>query len=86
MDLVQPGKEFHILIANVSRNHVKLIKDQCATNAEDHPETLTETDISHGEMLGIVDSDSKHRKRDHSSKYINLINQHLADSREAYLG
>lgn len=83
---VQLGEEFHILVANVSKNHVKLISGQWFATAYDHPETLTETDISHGEMLGIVESNKKYRKRDHSANDINLINQHLAGAREAALG
>ena len=73
-------------MANFSKQPVNLIQGQCVATAEDHPESLTETDISHGEMLGIMEPDNKYRKRDFSSKDINLINQHLADAREAVLG
>lgn len=73
----QPGKEFYILIGSLSRNHFKLVKDQSVATAEDHPETLTETDISNGELLGIVDSNNKYRKSEHSTRDVNLLNQHF---------
>lgn len=64
------------MIANFSKTLVKLIKDKCVATPEDHHETLTETYISHGEMLGIVESDNKYSKRDNNDKDINLIKKH----------
>ena len=83
---VHPDKEFRVLDANFSRHPVHLIQGQCIATAEDHPHSLTETDISHEEMLGIAEADNMYRKRDYNAKDINLINQHLADAREAILG
>lgn len=39
---VQPGKDFRILVSNVSNTSVRLIQYQCVATAEDHPETLSE--------------------------------------------
>lgn len=36
-------------------------------------------------MVGIVDPENMYRKSDHNAKDIKLINEHLADAREADL-
>lgn len=83
---VQSRTAFNILMSNFSKTPLKLIKYQCVATAEDHPEPLTETDISHCEMLGIAESDNMYRKRDHNANYIKFINKNLSDSREASIG
>lgn len=80
---IQSEKPFHVLIAKFSSHPVNLLAGQDVANVEDHPETLIESDNSHGELLGIAESGNKYRKSDHSAKDISLINQHLADPREA---
>lgn len=56
-------------------------------NADDHPTSLMESDISHGEMLGILyTTTTKYRKREHDANNIDLMNKQLADEREAACG
>lgn len=40
----------------------------------------------HAEMLGISDSDTKYRKRDKNVHNIDIVNEHLADTRLSALG
>lgn len=69
----QSREAFHILFANFSKNLLKLIHDQCVATAEDLHKTLMESDISYGEMFGIVESENMYQKRDQNVKDINLI-------------
>lgn len=56
-------------------------------NADDHPTSLMESDISHGEMLGILyTTTTKYRKREHDANNTDLMNKQLADEREAACG
>ena len=54
--------------------------------AEDHPSNITEADISHGEVLGIMTDTTRYRKRDTDDRDIETINKHLADAKEAHAG
>ena len=81
----EPDKPFGVFVANFSSKPVTLSLNQVVATTEEHPAALLETDIAHGDMLGIVDSGTKYRKRDHNAKDVNLINKHLADAREAAL-
>ena len=54
--------------------------------AEGHPFNITEADISHGEVLGIVTDTTRYRKRDTDARDIETINRHLADAIEAHAG
>ena len=48
-----------------------------------HPTQIIESNTTHGEFLGIVDDTQHYRKRDISTKDVDVINRHLADAREA---
>lgn len=66
--------------------HVKLNAIQVVSIAADHPNTITESNIKIGEMLGITESDTKYRKRENPVRYIDTANQHLTDAIPATLG
>lgn len=42
-----------------------------------------ESNISHGEMLGIIDTKKVYKKRNQPTRDIDVIYKHLADAREA---
>ena len=81
----EAGKPFGVFVANFTTKPVILTPGQVVATTDEHPAALMETDMSHGEMLGITDQATRYRKRDHSSKDIKLINRHLADARDAAL-
>lgn len=56
---------------------------QTVARCDEHPTTFVESDISRAELLGIVDYDDKYRKRDFNSREVNLIKNHLEDTRNA---
>lgn len=65
---------------------MNLIQDQYFATAKDRPETLIEIDISHGEILGILEPENMYWKRHNNPKDIKRINKHLADALQAALG
>ena len=81
----EQGKHFRVFLANFSPEFVKLKKDQIIGVTGEHPSAVMEADISHAEMLGIADANTKYRKRDHNARDVNLINKNLAEAREAAL-
>lgn len=82
----QCGKPFKVLIDNFTKNPVKLNAQQVFATAEDRPDIITESNITHPAMLGITESDTKYRKRDKNIRDIDTVNQNLADERLAALG
>ena len=83
---VEPGKTFRIFIANFGKHPVYLRPTQVVAKAEDHPSNITEADISHSELLGIMAETTLYRKRDKNARYIDTIDKHLADARETHVG
>lgn len=59
-------------------------QEQVVAEAQYHAETLFESDITHGEQLGIGSSaDKKYRKCEFNVRDVELINKHLEGAREA---
>lgn len=78
-----PRQEFGILIANFESKHVYLSKGQTVATAGDHPVALMESDITHSEMVGFMDTKNIYHKRNKSTRDIDVINKHIADAKEA---
>jgi len=78
-----PGKPFNIMIANFAKHPFVLTSNQTVAHCDDHTTALAESDMSHAELFGIVEDDTKYRKRDFNAKDVNLINKHLEDARNA---
>ena len=81
---VEPEKTFRIFIVNFGKHPVYIRPTPVVAKAEDHPANITEADISHGEVLGIMTDTTRYRKRDTDARDIETINKHLADAREAH--
>lgn len=79
------GKDFRIRISNLYKHPVKIIQDRWVATAKEHYETLIEADLSHSEMIGIVESKNMYRKRDQKAKDIKFISNHLEEARKAAL-
>lgn len=65
---------------------MKLNARQVVASAAEYPEYITESHITHGEMLGINKSDTKYCKRDKNVQDVNKVYKHLSDARWAALG
>ncbi len=91
---VSPGRPFKILIANFGDQPTTLLRNQTVAKAKPHPTSIKESNISHGELLGILkegtpSGESKtntYRKRNVDARDAETINKHLADMREAHMG
>ena len=79
------GRNFRVFLANFSLEFVKLKKDQIIDVTGEQPSAVMEADISHAEMLGIADANTKYRKRDHNARDVNLNKNNLEEAREASL-
>ena len=88
---VKPGIPFKVLIANMGRESITLLKGQKIAAAEAHPTTIIESDVMLAEMLGCTREDagakkkSTYRKRQAKANDTELINRHLADLRESHM-
>lgn len=51
--------------------------------AAEHPVTLTKSTITHGEILGVVETKTVNNKRNKSTRDIYVINKHLSDATKA---
>lgn len=75
------------MVDNFSSLLITLIPNQHVAKVDDHLNSLIESNISHGQMLRILDtSTTKYCEREYEAKDINLINKHLADECEAACG
>jgi len=85
---VKRDQPFHILVANFAEHPIDILPRQVVAYTSDHPETLTKSHISHGEMLGVISAndDAKFRKRPLNVRDIDVINRQLADQRELHMG
>ena len=59
---VKSETPFRVMIANFGTAPVKLMHGQNVSNIDEHPTNLVESDISHGELLGIVSDDTQYKK------------------------
>lgn len=50
------GKEFGILMANFSPKPVYIAEGQAVARAVEHPVTLMENTITHGEIFGVLET------------------------------
>lgn len=78
-----PEKEFSILVASFSPNPVYLMERQAMPKAAEHSVALMETTITHGEMVGAVETKTVYKKRNKSTKEIWVIKKFLSRDREA---
>lgn len=56
---VHRDKSFQILVANFGERAIDLLPDQVVAYSTDHPETVTESHISHGEMFGVISANDE---------------------------
>ena len=83
---VEPNKPFKIMVTNFGTNPVLIRKDQRVAVADPHPTSITESNITHGEVFGINEKDKQsYKKRQMSARDTELINKHLADLRESHM-
>ena len=75
-----------MFISSFGKHPVYFRPTQVVSKAEDHPSKITEAEISHGEVLGIMTDTTRYRKRDTDARDMETINKHLAVSREALTG
>ena len=85
---VERYKPFQILVANFGKVARKLLPGQGISQANFHATRIYESDITHVDLIGIIDKDSSqmYRKRDIDAKYTAVINQHLQDARDGHMG
>ncbi len=57
---VKPRTPFKILVANFGNTPVMVNAGQSIATVETHPSTIVESDISHAEVLGLVDNDTEY--------------------------
>lgn len=67
------------MLANSTNIPVNLNARQVVATFEDQTDIITESKFTHGEMIGIMETDTKYRKRDRNVRDFNTVNQHLAD-------
>lgn len=72
-----------MLIANFSKNPVKLNARKVVATADDHPYIITESNITHVELLGLTKNEYK--KRDKNVRNLDTVDKHLADVKLAAL-
>lgn len=80
---VQSDKTFRILVANFSDYPKKLIHNQVIASADEHPTNIVESEMSHGELLGLVDEDTAkmYRKRNLNARDASVINEYMKDKK-----
>lgn len=78
-----PGKESRSLIANFGSKPVYLKKRQTVATAAEQLFYLMESDITHDEIIGVMETNNVYCKRNTSKRDIDVINKYLADAREA---
>ena len=85
---VERNKPFRILVANFGKVARKLLPGQGIAQANSHPTRIYESDITHAELLGIIEEDSAqmYRKRDIDAKDTAVINKYLQDVRNSHMG
>lgn len=71
------------MIANFSWKPVYLTKGQTVDIADEHPVALMESNITHGEMFGVMETKNVYHKRNLSTRDIDVIHKHIAEAREA---
>lgn len=64
---------------------MKLKAKQVVASAEEHRKFITESHITHGEMLGITKLDTKYRKRDKTLRYVDNVKKKPTEARLAAL-
>ena len=79
---VKPDVPFKILVANFGESPHDLVPNQHIATTEEHPTSLIESHISHGEMLGLVtdapsNDDGKFRKWVFNPRDTDVINRHF---------
>lgn len=62
---VRSDPSFRILDTNVSDRTIYLLPQKVVTTAEEDPETIVESQLSHAEVFGLIldDRDTKFQKR-----------------------
>ena len=69
------GLSFKVMIANFRKQPVSLYANKTVAHCDENPTALAEYDISHAELFGIVEEDTKYRKRDDNDKDTNTIDK-----------
>lgn len=77
------GKEFGILITSFTPKPVYLSGCQPVAHMAENPVSLTGRTITHGKMLGVVETNTVYKKRNKSTRDIHVIKKHLGDARKA---
>ncbi len=85
---VEANKPFRVLVANFGNTNRRLLSGQAIAFAEPHPSSIMESDVSHAELLGLVDDKTAqlYRKRNLNARDTSVINDYLRDARSGHMG
>ena len=73
---IEERKTFDILVSNFFNHPFQLLVKQTIARVDEHPTNLSESHISHGEVLVITEEKTYYKKRDINVKDIETINKH----------